>query len=89
VSGDVLTLAGALRNPHSAEASCSALPTSARLAVIYYAVTELMRPASAAENASKQGPAMSSTSGDTRRTGRSAYYYDEACKLLKPYKRIR
>jgi hypothetical protein len=91
VSGQTLTLTGGLANAHEAEATCSSMPTTIRQAVIYFAVYELMRPASTGENyvGNQRGPATSSTSGDSRRTGRSDFLYEQACKLLKPYKRIR
>jgi hypothetical protein len=91
VAGQTLSLVGALAHAHEAEATCSSLPTTIRQAVIYFAVFELMRPASTGENyiGNQRGPAPSSTSGDSRRTGRSDFLFDEACKLLKPYKRIR
>lgn len=91
VSGQTLTLTGALRGAHAAEDSCSALPSTIRQAVIYFACYELMRPASTGENytGNQRGPAPSSTANDSRRTNRATYLFDEAVKLLKPYKRIR
>jgi hypothetical protein len=88
VSGDVLALVGGLAHEHPAEGTCSALPTSVRQAVITYAVYSLMRPASASEQLDR-GPNVSSTGQDARRTGSGQHLYDAACKLLKPYKRIR
>jgi hypothetical protein len=90
VVAETLTLSRSLANTHPAGATCSALPTTAREAVIKYATYLLMRPASTAEAAApRNAPAPTSTSGDARRTGRSTFLYDDACKLLKPYKRIR
>jgi len=89
VAGEVLGLARPLTNAHPAGSTCSALPTTVRQAVINYAVMLLMRPASTAESNTGRGPSTTSTSGDSRRTGRATFLYDDACKLLKPYKRIR
>lgn len=91
VAGEVLTLTGGLANEHPAEGTLSALPTTARQAVVSYAVLELMRSASAVENAPSPGPDISSTAGDKARVGSGmrTRLYDEACKLLKPYKRVR
>lgn len=90
LAGDVLTLSRPLANAHATGDTCSALPSTARQAVINYATFLLMRPSSTAEQiTSGNAPSSSSTSGDARRTGRSTYLYDEACKLLKSYKRIR
>lgn len=90
VAGSVLTLTGGLANAHVAGGTCSSLPTTARQAIISYAVLELMRPASAAEQYDR-GPAISSTAGDKARVGAGmrTRLYDEACKLLKPFKRVR
>lgn len=91
VAGSVLTLTGGLSNAHPAGGTCSSLPTTARQAVISYATMLLMRPASAAENIGTPGPDMSSTAGDKRRTGSAtgSRLYEEACKLLKSFKRVR
>lgn len=91
VVDQTLTLSGALRYDQTAGATCSALPTSIRQAVVHYTTHLLLRPAATAEEPASRtlGPAQSASAGDSRRTGRSAYHYDEACKLLKPYKRIR
>jgi hypothetical protein len=91
VVGETLTLTGGVKYAHAAEDTCSSLPTTIRQAVIYYATFLLMRPASTGENyvPNQPGPASSATATDSRRTGRSTYLFDEACKLLKPYKRIR
>jgi hypothetical protein len=91
VAGTTVTLAGALAHEHPAGSTCSALPSTARQAVIGYATFLLMRPASTGENSApnQRGPSISATAGDSRRTGRSTFLYDEACKLLKPFKRIR
>jgi hypothetical protein len=90
VAAETLTLSRSVANTHAAGGTCSALPTSARQAVISYAVLELMRPASAAEQ-NDRGPAISSTAGDKARVGSGmrTRLYDEACKLLKPFKRVR
>jgi hypothetical protein len=91
VAGDDLTLTRALGGTHPAGATCSSLPTTAREAVIKYATYLLMRPASTAESyvPGARGLSTTSTGGDARRTGRSTFLYDDACKLLKPFKRIR
>jgi hypothetical protein len=91
VAGDQVTLSVGLRAAHPAGGTCSSLPTTIRQAVIYYATYLLMRPASTGESWSPKssGVATTSTAGDSRRTGRSTFLYDEAVKLLKPYKRIR
>jgi hypothetical protein len=91
VAGTTLTLTGGLTNTHPAAGTCSALPTTARQAVINYATMLLMRPASTAESyaPNARGPATTSTTGDSRRTGRATFLYDDACKLLKPFKRVR
>lgn len=91
VAGQTLTLTSALARAHVVEDTCSALPTTARQAIISYAVLSLMRSASGVENAPSPGPDMSSTAGDSRRMGGGAAtrLYEEACKLLKQYKRIR
>ena len=88
---DAIIVARPLANAHAAEATCSSLPTTIRQAVIYFAMYELMRPASTGENytGNQRGPATSSSAGDSRRTNRATFLFDEACKLLKPYKRIR
>ena len=88
VTGSVLTLAGALANGHPVGASCSALPTTARQAVICYATAYLQRPASAAEQTS-QGPAMSSTANDRVRTSGGTHLISEASRLLQTFERVR
>ena len=88
VAGQVLTLAGALAHEHPVGSSCSALPTTARQAVICYATAELMRPASAAEQTAR-GPAMSSTSTDRVRTSGGTHLITEARKLLQTFERVR
>jgi hypothetical protein len=90
VAGSVLTLTGSLTHAHAAASTCSSLPTTARQAIINYAVLELMRPASAAEQ-NDRGPAISSTAGDKARVGSGmrTRLYDEACKLLRSFKRVR
>jgi hypothetical protein len=90
VNAETLTVSRSIANAHPEGMTCSALPTTAREAIIKYATYLLMRPASTAEAVAPRGaPATTSTSGDARRTGRSTFLYDDACKLLKPYKRIR
>lgn len=89
--GDTLTLSRALTNAHAAGGSCSALPTTVRQAVINYTCMLLMRPAGGGEsNYGKRAPSPSATSTDSRRQhGGGGVFYDDACKLLKPFKRIR
>lgn len=91
VSGTTLTLTRALANAHPAGSSCSSLPATARQAVINYACMLLMRPAGGGEsNYGKGAIAPSATSTDSRRQhGGGGVFYDDACKLLKPFKRIR
>lgn len=88
VAGDVLTLTSGLHYDHTAEDTCSSLPTTARQAVISYATAELMRPASAAEQ-NDRGPSISSTRGDKVRTSGGKHLVDQARRLLMPYERIR
>ena len=90
VSGQTLTLVSGLAGAHEPEMTCSAMPATIRQAVIYFATYELMRPASTVESfVPRNAPSPAATAGDARRTGRSTFLFDEACKLLKPYKRIR
>lgn len=91
VVGNELTLTGSVTNAHPVGASCSSLPTTVRQAVINYATYMLMRPASTTEQwaGEQAGIPITSTSRDARRTGRSTFLYDDACKLLKSFKRIR
>jgi hypothetical protein len=91
VSGDELTLSRAVTNAHPAGGSCSALPATARQAIINYTCMLLMRPAGGGEsNYGKRAPSPSATSTDSRRQhGGGGVFYDDACKLLRPFKRIR
>lgn len=97
VAGNTLTLASPLTLDHKPEDTCSALPPSVRQAVINFAVVLLMRPASGVENEMptlrRQGgqltPEMSSTANDRGRNSGGSHLFEHACKLLKPYKRIR
>lgn len=89
VAGQTLTLSRALSNAHAAGDTCSSLPTTARQAVISYATAELMRPASAVEQARSSGPAISSTSGDRVRNSGGKHLVDEARRLLMPFERVR
>lgn len=91
VAAETLQIATSVANTHPEGMTCAALPTTARQAIISYATYLLMRPASTLESytARDTGVATTSTAGDARRTGRASFLYDDACKLLKPYKRIR
>jgi hypothetical protein len=88
VTGNVLTVAGSLANDHAVEDTISSLPTTARQAVINYATAELMRPAPMAEQ-TRQGPAISSTANDRRRTSGGVDLIKRAERLLMPFERIR
>lgn len=88
MAGDTLTLARALTNTHPAEATLSALPTTARQAVINYAIVSLLRSGPSGEQTSR-GPAISSTSGDKRRNTAGAHLVTEAKRLLQTFERIR
>lgn len=91
LSGDELVLSRALAGAHPTGVSCSALPSTVRQAVINYTCMLLMRPAGGGEsNYGKGALSPSATSTDGRRQmGGGGVFYDDACKLLKPFKRIR
>lgn len=90
VAGSTLTLAAPLARAHPLGMSCSALPATARQAVITYAAAELLRPAPAAQERPAPGaPATSSTSGDPQRVSGGAGLRAQACRLLASFRRIR
>ena len=82
-----VTLARPTVNAQSAEATVSNLPTTIRQAVINYAIAALQRSGPVGEQ--RQGPAMSSTSGDKTRSSAGAHLITEAERLLRTYRRIR
>lgn len=87
VAGEVLTLAAGLKNAQTAESTISNLPTTARQAVINYAVAYLQRSGPVGEQ--NRGPAISSTSGDKTRSTAGTHLITEAKRLLKTFERIR
>lgn len=89
--GEVLTLSAALAADHPAGMSCSALPTTARQAVISYATAQLLRPGPSVQDAGRApgAPAPSSSSKDPARTSGGAAMMAEARQLLATYKRVR
>ena len=86
-NGDELELTRPLAHDHTAEATISTLPTPIRQAVINLAVAALQRSGPVGEQ--RQGPAMSSTSGDKTRSSAGSHLITEAKRLLLPYRRIR
>lgn len=94
VAGSVLTLSSALAHEHPAEASCSSLPTTARQAVINYAVARLMRPAPLTRVASNDALGVraltpSASAKDAGRVSGGADLIADAKRLLNPFMRIR
>jgi hypothetical protein len=90
VAGSTLTLATPLTNNHPAGMSCSALPTTARQAVINYAAAELMRPAPLAQtNQAPGAPSPAASSQDPQRSTGGARLIAQALQLLNNYQRIR
>lgn len=87
VGSGALTLAAGLKNAQTAESTISSLPTTARQAVINYAVAYLQRSGPVGEQ--RQGPAMSSTSGDRTRSTAGSHLITEAKRLLHTFARIR
>ncbi|MFI8535334.1 hypothetical protein ACIGMX_34455 [Streptomyces aquilus] len=81
-------LASPLVNNHETGHDLSGLPEDARLAIVNYTVSMLMRPDTSAEDEYPDTETRSSTRGrDTRRSGRGLI--DEARKILKAYQRVR
>lgn len=97
VAGNTLALTAPLTQAHQPDDTCSALPATVRQAVVNFAVVLLMRPASGIENelpttrrqVGQLAPEMSSTANDPTRRSGGSHLFEHACKLLKPYKRIR
>lgn len=73
---------------HEAGHDVSALPAEARLAIVLYTISLLMRPDSTAEDEFPDASTNASTRGkDSRRTGQGLV--DEACRILRSYQRVR
>lgn len=94
VAGDVLTLSGGLRHAHTTGDTISAVPATARRAVINYATAILMRPAPQAQENLLQttgvrAPSLSAAARDPRRTTGGAALVAEAERLLSTFARIR
>lgn len=81
-------LAAGMVYAHSAGGGVSGLPATARLAVINYATSLLMRPDTAAEDTYPDARVASGTRiADARKDGSGLVA--EAQRLLKPYRRVR
>jgi len=87
-AGPVVPLAVPLGSEHGAGAGLSGMPAEMRLAVINYAISQLMRPDTASEDAYPDTSLASGTrQTDPRRDGSGLVA--EAQRLLAPYRRVR
>lgn len=89
VAGSTVNLAAPTRNAHAAGDTCSALPTTARQAVINYACALLMRPGTQQSSTTSNAPARSTTAGDPTRSQAGQNLIHQACRLLANFQRVR